>query len=40
MGGIPTLIVPDNGSENMNHSFLRLCENLGITITPAPCYVH
>ncbi|WP_335967025.1 DDE-type integrase/transposase/recombinase [Acinetobacter calcoaceticus] len=35
MGGIPTLIVPDNGSENMNHSFLRLCENLGITITPA-----
>ncbi|MHA3060759.1 transposase [Acinetobacter sp. ANC 4636] len=35
MGGIPAMIVPDNGSENMNHSFLRLCENLGITIIPA-----
>ena len=35
LGGIPALIVPDNGTENMNNSFLRLCENLGITITPA-----
>lgn len=35
MGGIPAVIVPDNGTEYINNSFLRLCENLGITITPA-----
>lgn len=35
MGGIPAAIIPDNGSENINNSFFRLCSSLNITILPA-----
>lgn len=34
-GGVPGLIVPDNGIEFKNNSFSRLCETLKITITPS-----
>lgn len=34
-GGIPSRIVPDNGVEFANSSFVRICEALAITITPA-----
>lgn len=34
-GGIPARIVPDNGVEFANSSFVRICEALAITISPA-----
>lgn len=34
-GGIPSRIVPDNGIEFSNSSFVRICETLAITVTPA-----
>ncbi len=34
-GGVPSLIIPDNGVEFKNNSFARLCETLKITITPS-----
>lgn len=37
-GGIPSKITPDNGVEFKNTSFMHLCEQLSITITPAPVY--
>lgn len=35
-GGIPSKITPDNGVEFKNTSFMHVCEQLCITITPAP----
>lgn len=35
-GGIPSKITPDNGVEFKNTSFLHVCRQLSITITPAP----
>lgn len=34
-GGVPTTIVPDNGIEFKNTAFARVCEVLGIVISPA-----
>ncbi|EKU54978.1 transposase [Acinetobacter baumannii] len=34
-GGLPSLIIPDNGVEFKNTTFSRVCKDLGITIQPA-----
>jgi transposase InsO family protein len=34
-GGIPSIIIPDNGVEFKNNSLARVCEQLKITITPS-----
>jgi len=34
-GGVPSLIIPDNGVEFKNSTFSRVCNELGITIQPA-----
>lgn len=34
-GGIPSLIIPDNGVEFKNSAFSHVCNELGITIQPA-----
>lgn len=34
-GGIPTLIIPDNGVEFKNNALSKVCEQLKITLTPS-----
>lgn len=34
-GGIPSIIIPDNGIEFKNNSLARVCEQLKITLTPS-----
>ncbi len=34
-GGIPSIIIPDNGVEFKNNALARVCEQLKITITPS-----
>lgn len=34
-GGIPSIIIPDNGVEFKNNSLARVCEQLQITLTPS-----
>ena len=34
-GGIPSIIIPDNGVEFKNNSLARVCEQLKITLTPS-----
>ena len=34
-GGVPSLIIPDNGVEFKNTTFSRVCKELGITIQPS-----
>lgn len=34
-GGVPSIIIPDNGVEFKNNSLSRICEQLKITLTPS-----
>lgn len=34
-GGIPTIVIPDNGVEFKNNALSRVCEQLKITLTPS-----
>jgi hypothetical protein len=37
-GGIPSIVIPDNGVEFKNNALERVCEQLKITLTPSSRY--